>query len=564
MDKEAIKQAQEFQRHGESAQALTIYQQLLADNPNNGDLLHQIGVIYAQDLKYPRALEYINQALVQEPNSAAFRNSKGNVLLRQGNLEAALSEYQRAVKADSHYAIAYNNMGRCLYLQEKFIAAQKAYTKALEYHPQFGDAYYNQGVLLLKLGDLQRARVSLQQALEYTPGNNAATYGQLAQIELQEAHYSQAILYLQKRLLGQPNHADSWHYLGMAYFCVKDFEQAAHCFEQVLQITHQHPDCYEHLAIVYLKLDDKEKALTYFLRQLEIQPTATAFYNIGVLLIEKGRNRDAIEYLRHAVALEPAHLPAHLNLGVLYLKSQQQEAALKHYQQAAAIKPDDPEIQHILMALTQNKVPDKAPAEYLKNLFDQYADYYDKHLTESLRYRVPQQLHAAVYPLITVEQPNWVVLDLGCGTGLCGELFKEFSSHMIGIDISKEMVAAAKAKHIYNELVVADIEQVLANYHDIDLILAADVFTYIGELNGIFVHVRRALKPSGLFAFSVEKTEKSPFELQASIRYAHSRSYLESLIKQHHFNILRLEEAILRMQKDTPVTGYLVVLSPHG
>ncbi len=557
--KDSLKKAQELHRQGDLAAALELYMQILAATPDDADVLHQVGIIHAQQRSFIPALEFLNQALQLQPKSAAFHNSKGNVFSLQGAQEAALAEYRQAVKADPKYAIAYNNIGRCLYLQEKFIAAQKSYAKAIELNPNFSDAYYNQGVLLLKLGDLAQAQSSLEKSLSFNP-KNAAVYGQMAQIFLQKADYPQAINYLQKRLLLQPNHLDSWHYLGMAYLTLNQLEDAVHSFEKVLQFTHQHPECYEHLAIAYLKLDDKEKALTYFLRQLEVQQTANAAYNIGVLLIEKGRHKDAIEYLKHAIILDPLHLPAHLNLGVEYLKLQNQSEALNHYQQAAAIKPDDPEIQHIILALTQNKTPDKAPAEYLKNLFDQYAGYYDKHLTEALRYRVPQQIHAAIYQEAKIEQAEWNILDLGCGTGLCGELFKEFAAKLSGIDISEEMVAVAKNKKIYDQLIVGDIEEHLDSFTELDLILAADVFTYIGELNEIFKRVKKALKKEGWFAFSVEKTTKSPFELQASIRYAHSQEYLESLIKEYGFKKIRLEETKLRTQKDQPVRGYLVVL----
>ena len=194
-------------------------------------------------------------------------------------------------------------------------------------------------------------------------------------------------------------------------------------------------------------------------------------------------------------------------------------------------------------------------------MFDQYASYYDKHLTESLKYRVPQRLHEEIYQIIKDENKiEWFTLDLGCGTGLCGELFKEFSTRLIGIDISQEMVSAAQTKNIYDQLLVADIEHGLKEYREVDLILAADVFTYIGELNGIFSEVKRALKKTGLFAFSVEKTDKIPFELQPTIRYAHSRAYLESLIEKHQFKIIKFDETVLRMQKDAPIHGYLVIL----
>lgn len=559
MDNNRLKQAQQHQRDGEWAQALEIYRQLLDDHPDHADLLHQIGILLAQQQHYDEALEYLNQALRRQPHAAAFHNSKGNVLLRQNNVEGALKEYRQAIKSDPHYAIAHNNIGRCLYGQEKFIAAQKAYAQAIALNPKFGDAYYNQGVLQLKLGDLSAAKDSLEKALAFNP-KNPVIYGQMSQIYLQQGDYAQAIEALQKRLMLQPQHADSWDYLGAAYLADNQPEEAVHCFEKVLQITHQHPECYEHLAAAYLKLDDKEKALTYFLRQLEIQPTVNAYYNIGALLIEKNRHREAVSYLKQAVALDPLHLPAHLNLGVLYLKWQDNVEARHHYQQAAQIKPGDPEIQHILMALTQNKTPDKAPAEYLKNLFDQYASYYDKHLSEGLRYRVPQQLHAAIYEETHAEQPEWTILDLGCGTGLCGVLFKEFAAKLIGVDISQEMVSIAEKKNIYDELVVEDVEKALDRYHDIDLILAADVFTYIGDLNLIFEKAKRVLKPGGLFAFSVEKTEKTPFELQASVRYAHSRAYLEQLIQTYAFAPLRFQEIILRTQKEQPVYGYMVII----
>ncbi|MBS0349933.1 MAG: tetratricopeptide repeat protein [Proteobacteria bacterium] len=557
--RDLFKQAQELQRQGNLSDALGIYKQLHEEDPGNPDFSHQIGIIYAQLQDWANALDYVNKALKIAPFSAQYHNSKGNIFSLQGNQAAALDEYRKAVKADHRYAIAYNNIGRCLYLQEKFVAAQKSYAKAIELNSNYSDAYYNQGVLLLKLGDLTNAEQSLEKALSLNL-KNPAVFGQIAQIYLQQANYPQSIKYLQQRLALQPDHVDSWHYLGVAYFVIEHYQEAKNSFEQVLQITHQHPECYEHLAMVYLKLDDKEKALTYFLRQLEVQASANAAYNAGVLLSEKGRHRDAIEYFKYTITLEPMHLPAHLNLGVEYLKLQQPQQALPHYQQAAAIKPDDPEIQHILLALNQQQIPDRAPAEYLKNLFDQYAAYYDQHLTESLHYRVPQLLHAAIVDLIDIEQAQWVILDLGCGTGLTGELFREFAVKLIGIDISGEMITAAKQKHVYDQLHVADIEKALDDYRDISLVLAADVFTYIGKLDQIFNKVKVALKTTGLFAFSVEKSSDKQYELLPSIRYAHSRHYLENLAKQNHFEIIRFEETTIRLQKGQPIIGYVVVL----
>ncbi len=558
MTKELLKQAQQKHRQGELTEALALYQQFLADNPKNADVLHQIGIVYAQLENYAEAVHYIDAALEQEQNAAYF-NSKGNLLLRVQDYESALNAYRKAIKLNSRYEIAHNNLGRCLYFQEKLVAAQKAYERALEINPNFGDAYYNLGILLTKLGKLPEALFNLQKALTFS-SRQAPIYGQIAQIYLQQADYPAAIEFLQKRLNNQPTHVDSLHYLGMAFLVQNELDFAIDSFEKILLITHKHPQCYEHLATAYYKLDDKEKALTYFLRQLEILPTANAYFNIGVLLSDQGRRREAIDYFKQAIQYDPMHLAAYLNLGVEYLKSENLTEAEHYYEQAARINPDDAEIQHILMALTQKKIPEKAPAEYLKNLFNQYASYYDKHLTESLRYRVPQLLHQSIYSHTKIEEAKWVTLDLGCGTGLCGELFKEFSHRLIGIDISPEMVNIAKEKNIYDELVVADIDQALDQYKDLDLVLAADVFAYMGELDSIFAKVSQRLNPGGLFAFSVEQTEKIPYELQPSIRYAHSREYLENLIAKHGFETIQFQTTHLRMQKEKPVEGFIILV----
>ncbi len=216
-----IQQAQQKQRRSEFAEALSLYQQALNIDPKNPDLLHQIGVIYAQLENYAEAIRYIDLALEQEQN-ASYYNSKGNLQLRFKDYEGAMAAYRKAIKFNARYEIAHNNLGRCLYFQEKYVAAQKAYEKALEINPNFGDAYYNLGILLTKLGQLPAALQALQKALSFSK-QPAPIYGQIAQIYLQQADYPLAIEFLEKRLHLQPHHIDSLHYLGMVHLVRKDF-----------------------------------------------------------------------------------------------------------------------------------------------------------------------------------------------------------------------------------------------------------------------------------------------------------------------------------------------------
>ena len=147
-----------------------------------------------------------------------------------------------------------------------------------------------------------------------------------------------------------------------------------------------------------------------------------------------------------------------------------------------------------------------------------------------------------------------MILHLGCGTGLSGIEFKPLAKQLIGIDLSEKMIAHAKQKNIYDQLHVSDINAYLENHHEnYDLIIAADVFVYIGDLATVFKLCKRRLKDQGLFAFSVEKEEGNHYHLQDTARFAHSEHYIQSLAKEMGYRIEMQSTIIARLQEDKDI-----------
>ena len=121
----------------------------------------------------------------------------------------------------------------------------------------------------------------------------------------------------------------------------------------------------------------------------------------------------------------------------------------------------------------------------------------------------------------------WTVADLGCGTGLCGPLIRPHASRLIGVDLSAAMLAKARERAVYDELLQADIAAALAGFEaDLDLALSADVLVYLGSLTAVFAAVARALRPGGWFGFTTETHDGDGFLLDTTGRYRHSRRYL--------------------------------------
>ncbi len=94
-----------------------------------------------------------------------------------------------------------------------------------------------------------------------------------------------------------------------------------------------------------------------------------------------------------------------------------------------------------------------------------------------------------------------------------------------------------------------------------DLVIAGDVFVYVGNLDDVAAEARRLLRPGKAFVFTVEHLPEAegptPYQLQASGRYAHADSYLRTLANSTGFNILELAHTTLRQDGDTPITGSL-------
>src|SRR5262249_34413521 len=143
-----------------------------------------------------------------------------------------------------------------------------------------------------------------------------------------------------------------------------------------------------------------------------------------------------------------------------------------------------------------------------------------------LSYRAPALLRAAIERVCAARQHPArfaAVLDLGCGTGLAGVEFRPLAERLTGVDLSPQMIAVARGKGAYARLVADDIGRFLAaaavEGARYDLVLAADVFTYFGDLAPLFAACASVLAPGGLVAFTVERSDGDGYALGKAIRY---------------------------------------------
>ena len=216
---------------------------------------------------------------------------------------------------------------------------------------------------------------------------------------------------------------------------------------------------------------------------------------------------------------------------------------------------------HILLARLGLQ-PRTASPDYVRALFDGYAEEFDHHLMVDLSYRVPNLLIDTLGDRLRAGAP--VIADLGCGTGVCGPLVARYAEELIGVDLSSRMLEIAERKNCYDNLVEAEVvEFLLQNPKSIDLCLAADVLVYFGDLEAVLAAVYSALQEGGLFAFTVEATEEKNWVLTPTGRYAHATDYIERLARGLGYQVLACRRETLRTQSDKPVIGNVWLLKKH-
>ena len=270
----------------------------------------------------------------------------------------------------------------------------------------------------------------------------------------------------------------------------------------------------------------------------------------------------AADLYMQAAELAPGFASAWFALGEAREALGDRDGARAAFAQAQAADPED---RHgAALHLARLGAADPATRElhsYVRTLFDQYAPRFDRAL-EDLGYRAPALLRDAAVAHAEGRRFG-TMLDLGCGTGLAGAAFRPHVDWLAGVDLSSKMIEEARAKELYDALTVGDFAEFLAEQHaagaSVDLIIAADVFAYIGDGGAVCAAVARVLAPNGLFGFTVETHAGEGAIVGAKMRYQHAPEFVRGAIADAGMAIRRLDAVSTRNENRMPVPGLLVI-----
>jgi predicted TPR repeat methyltransferase len=490
--------------------------------------LLQQALQFHQRGKLDAAAELYRQVLAQAPRQFDALHLLGVIARQRGDAASAVTLIREALQVDPSQARAHCNLGAALQDLGEPAAALDAYETSLRLDPRYALAWDNRGNTLRRLGRLPDALDSYEQALAL-----------------------------------RPDYPEAWCHRAIVLHDLGRHDEAAASARQALNARPGHADALLALGNALQGLERFEEAIAAYDSALACGPRADVWCARGAALKKAGALDDALHSYERALALRPDYVLArHYRANVLRALGRNDDA-IADYRQALALGADTAEIGFALAALGQGAMPSAAPPDYVKGLFDQYAGHFDQHLVDVLDYRTPALLEALLRR--HVAAPVGEALDLGCGTGLCGPLLRPLVGRLTGVDLSGRMLDKARALGLYDELDCAEIVAFLQGQSvRWDLVLAADVFVYFGDLAPVFGLVRQALRAGGLFAFSVEALDAAGADaswvITPSNRYAHALGYVERVAAAAGFAVVETAGATLRREHGRDVVGHLALL----
>ncbi len=360
-----------------------------------------------------------------------------------------------------------------------------------------------------------------------------------------------------------PTHLAARFNLAVALHARGAHSEAERAYQEAIALKPDLVQALNNLANLYLEQDRMAEAVEALARATKIAPAfAPPWNNLGNALLKLGRAEEAVARFSRALEIDPAFVEARMNLGRALQTLGRPAEALPHLEAALAARPDDASLRFLREAAAGAR-PARPPDGFVSHLFDDMAATFDEHLVDRLGYRIPGRLVETLGEWLDSRPLPRRALDLGCGTGLVAQALRGRLEDVRGVDLSPNMVRRALARNLYASVEAGELTAFLSARPDssADLIVAADVFVYVGDLADVFGHAARVLAVAGRLAFTVEGgLPGEQFALQPTQRYAHDDGYVRTLAASNGLEVVHSSAESIRTERGEPVGGRLFVL----
>jgi tetratricopeptide (TPR) repeat protein len=304
-----LKESIDLHRQGRLDEAERSYRQHLAEQPNDADALHLLGLLRHQRGDAAESADLLSRAHALAPDQAGIELSLGTLCFRAGEFDAARTHYEKALVMDPNIAPAHSGLGQLAVMRGERDIAERHFRTALR-AGEDAQALGGLGGILFERGDMDAALRHLGRAADLAPNDP------MIQLSLGRAFAER----------------------GTTSFAERAFENALR-FQPNLHVARQM------LGALTLKDKRPREAEAHFRALLEIPQFAAAGYvGLGDVARAEERDEEAVANYRSALAIDPVQSMPARALAWSLTRLGRREEAIAAYDEYLALAPDDRDV----------------------------------------------------------------------------------------------------------------------------------------------------------------------------------------------------------------------------
>lgn len=552
--------------------AETMARMVLSMAHEEPDALYLLGLLAFKSYTFKQSELFLTQAHFLRPDNENYTLALAFTLQCLGQGERSLALYQPY--SENAEALSQTGMIHLMYHRIPF--AKTAFQKALSLDPSLPSAWIGKALIEKTKGHLKTA----EEILKKMPLKNQDTFKQLGYIYREQGALKKAVSAFEKAL-AYAQSPDAWHILGQIYCELNHPKKALDAYNHALKITPNNPD----ILVDKATLCPEKQAKSLYEHALQENPNyIPALHNLACLYTKHKEPAKALDLYQRIIQLNPQHLPSLYNLAIILEEESSWSEALGLYFNLLILKADfldlpfrisacitelfqtgkegekealrfakgwikhfakDPIALHTYAALTHKKGVNSL--DYLKRFYNHFSGTYD----DTMHLLQAESLNVILKNLPKTSFHN--ILDLGCGTGKFGSLYKRPFKTLTGVDLSEEMLNKAPKK--YTHLICQDIFTYLTKTKKtFDLIILAEVACYIADMESLFKDLMPHMKKGTFLALTTETALKQQ-TLSPYGRWAYPDEKIEKILHNLGLKLIRKTSFPLRKEKEVILPG---------